>query len=64
MPENDVTLDKFGSLMDSLTSGCMELMDAISGVCEKKCAALLDEHARNLEALLTLESKTKAYLRQ
>ena len=64
MPANDVTLDRFGSLMDDLTNGCMELMDAVTGHWEEKCAALLDEHARKLEALLTLESKTKANLRQ
>jgi len=64
MPANDVTKDRFGSLMDTLTNGCIELMDAVYGHWEEKCAALLDEHARKLEALLTLESKTKENLRK
>ncbi len=64
LPANGVTQEKFGSLMDIFTAGCLELIDAVSSHWEAKCAEQLNDHGRKLEALLTQERKTKANLRQ
>ena len=64
MPANGVTQERFGSLMDTFTAGCLELMDVVSGHWEAKCAELLEDHGRKLEALLIQKSKNKANLRQ
>ena len=64
LPANGVTQERFGSLVDTFTSGCIELMDAVSGYWEAKCTEQLEDHGSKLEALLLKERQNKANLRQ